>query len=77
MKLSPDDYPLRAVGPLVYARTRSSPIITAVDDQLASDICHELNTLETVKALQAAYKRLNMPPETAPIFEHTGMNWRR
>jgi hypothetical protein len=42
-KLTPEDFPLRAIGALVYAKTQSSPILTAPSDAIAADICDRLN----------------------------------
>ncbi len=41
--LTEDDFPLYAIGPLVYGKTRSSLILTANDDAMAADICSRLN----------------------------------
>ena len=42
-RLTPADFPLRAIGALVYAKTQSSPILTAASDAIAADLCHRLN----------------------------------
>ncbi len=36
MKIVPDDFPLTAMGNLIYGRMQSSPLLTAADDQIAS-----------------------------------------
>lgn len=46
MQLTKDDFPLRAEGPLIYGRTRSSSILTAWDDELAETIATRLNIQE-------------------------------
>jgi len=43
MKLKASDFPLIAIGPLIYSRNQSSPILTAWDDELAAEIAHRLN----------------------------------
>lgn len=43
MHLKVEDFPLTAIGPLIYARSWSSPVLTACDDQLAGIICAALN----------------------------------
>lgn len=43
MLLIDDDFPLNAVGNHVYAITRSSPIVTAVSDEMAAEIALRLN----------------------------------
>lgn len=43
MLLTDDDFPLIAVGNLIYAVTRSSPIAIAVNDDMAAEIALRLN----------------------------------
>lgn len=42
--IRPDDFPLIALGPLIYGRTKSSPILTCDDDTTARQIIGVLNT---------------------------------
>lgn len=37
------DFPLVAIGALVYGKTQSSPILTALSDEIAADLCARLN----------------------------------
>lgn len=53
MKLTDDDFPVKAIGPLVYARTWSSPIATCTDDEMAADVAERLNTSSRVVAIQS------------------------
>ena len=41
--LTSADFPLFAIGPLVYRRTESSPIFTAPDDAMARDLARRVN----------------------------------
>jgi len=66
MTLTDNDYPLRAIGPHIYARTRSSPVLTANDDQLADTVAKSLNAQHLVE------KGTRRATE-----EHTAMHWRR
>ena len=43
MTLQPDDFPLCSVGPLIYARRQSSPILSANNDEMAANIAFRLN----------------------------------
>jgi hypothetical protein len=49
MLLTPLDFPLMNVGPLVYRQTQSSPMFQAMDDQMAADLVCRLNREEMVK----------------------------
>lgn len=42
MLLTPNDFPLYSVGPLVYCRTRSSALFQAEDDAMAADLAFRL-----------------------------------
>lgn len=37
------DFPMRSIGNLVYRRWDSSPICTAIDDEMAQEIANRLN----------------------------------
>jgi hypothetical protein len=43
LPLTSSDFPLYSVGSLVYAKMQSSPILTAMDDQMAANIVTRLN----------------------------------
>lgn len=43
MILQAEDFPLKAIGSLIYARRYSSPVLTACDDALAGVIAAALN----------------------------------
>lgn len=45
MNLKPEDFPLQAIGALIYRRTESSPMITAADERLAADLVERLAML--------------------------------
>ena len=45
------DYPLLAIGPCVYARSQSSPVFTATNDQMAIFLAAQLNA----KAMSPTY----------------------
>lgn len=45
MLLEIEDFPLTAIGPLIYARRYSSPVLTACDDQVALTVTESLNAL--------------------------------
>ena len=47
--LRPDDFPLLAIGPNVYRRMMSSPLFTAMNDQIAADLALRLNAHEAAK----------------------------
>lgn len=44
MTLVARDFPLRNIGPLIYARTMSSPVLTATTPEIAEQITQVLNT---------------------------------
>lgn len=46
-RLTEDDFPLREIGTLIYARTQSSPVLTAATPEMASQIVGTLNTRAT------------------------------
>jgi hypothetical protein len=45
MYLTVEDFPLTALGPLIYARRFSSPVLTACNDAVALVVCQSLNAL--------------------------------
>ena len=42
--LTAADFPLRNIGPLIYARSQSSPVLTAATPEIADQIARVLNT---------------------------------
>lgn len=42
-QLTDDDFPLVADGNRIFARTRSAPILLAIDDRMATEIAERLN----------------------------------
>lgn len=43
MMLTVEDFPLKALGALVYARTRSSPVFTAMTPEMARQLVTVMN----------------------------------
>lgn len=43
MRLLPEDFPLKAIGPLIYGRTQSDPVMTAASPGIAAQIVPVLN----------------------------------
>jgi hypothetical protein len=56
MLLNVDDFPLMCIGVLIYARTQSSPILTAADPNVAILVTAALND--------------RYSPENKPHYEH-------
>lgn len=48
--LSSYDFPLTSIGPNVYRRTESSPLLVAPSDAVAADICARLNREHLTRA---------------------------
>jgi len=65
-QLTASDFPLVAIGPNVYRRTMSSPLLTAPSDELAEDLASRLNDHETRKLV---YVPNALPgPQVSPVF---------
>ena len=47
--LTAADFPLRNLGPLIYARLQSSPVLTATTPAIAAQITDVLNTRASVE----------------------------
>jgi hypothetical protein len=69
MPLTIDDFPLKAVGPLIYAKTLSSPVLTATDPTVAELAVKFLNERH---ALQHKFHTEGNQP-LAVVFDNTGM----
>jgi hypothetical protein len=47
--LTPEDFPLYAIGSFIYRRTFSSPLFTAPNEAIAADLVFRLNDQEMRK----------------------------
>lgn len=70
LRLTEQDFPLRAMGNLIYGRTQSSPICTTMTTETAEQIANGMNHLHEIHQ-----KARHEGPVLVTTPDMAGVNW--